>query len=347
MPNYWNKQPKFAGFEDRDGDEEELADDDLDVGANPRKRGPPKPRIREPQLELAKIVCKGSLQQAADAVEEWTLKHEHRGPAWKEAGADIREFFDSGLEEIPFSCFVEGNQKLPFWKFSALAVHTCPGAGPCAEWCYSLKAWRYPDVFFNHVQNTILMRFASKHLKEPFFALPNVPFRIYVDGDFDSMQTLEFWMQVLAEKRHTNAYCYTKSWDLFLQYDYQGGQWPENFCVNLSNGSKNDDNKFNMMRRLPCVRGPFFALPLPEHLKKYEKAPKKAPKDVKAAVAARNEETFHKIHKPAIADMFRKHYGEKKVFPCPGKCAECLKGGKHACGQLDGMRDILIGLGIH
>src|SRR5262249_38268511 len=42
--------------------------------------------------------------------------------------------------------FSKGNAKLPFWAFSALPIVTCPGAGECARWCYSLTSWRTPGA---------------------------------------------------------------------------------------------------------------------------------------------------------------------------------------------------------
>lgn len=57
----------------------------------------------------------------------------------------------------------KGNGKLPFWAYSELPMATCGGAGPCGKfpnskspgWCYSFKAWRYPDAFARQFLNTL------------------------------------------------------------------------------------------------------------------------------------------------------------------------------------------------
>jgi hypothetical protein len=57
----------------------------------------------------------------------------------------------------------KGNQKLPFASYSELPMATCPGAGSCAVypdeklkgWCYSFKAFRYPDAFARQFLNTL------------------------------------------------------------------------------------------------------------------------------------------------------------------------------------------------
>lgn len=55
----------------------------------------------------------------------------------------------------PFKVFkLKGNTKLPFATFSTLPIVTCPGAGECADWCYSFTAWRYPAAFARQLQNT-------------------------------------------------------------------------------------------------------------------------------------------------------------------------------------------------
>jgi len=66
----------------------------------------------------------------------------------------------------------EGNSKLPFIAYSELPMSTCPGAGDCGVYskneesgtisstggtgyCYSFKAWRYPDAFKRQFLNTL------------------------------------------------------------------------------------------------------------------------------------------------------------------------------------------------
>lgn len=65
----------------------------------------------------------------------------------------------------------KGNKKLPFAAYSELPMATCLGAGACGVpfyprarehkkangggWCYSFKAWRYPNAFLRQALNTL------------------------------------------------------------------------------------------------------------------------------------------------------------------------------------------------
>ncbi len=65
----------------------------------------------------------------------------------------------------------KGNAKLPYTAYSELPMSTCPGAGACsvridqydgpakerkkAGWCYSFKAFRYPEAFSRLFLNTL------------------------------------------------------------------------------------------------------------------------------------------------------------------------------------------------
>lgn len=66
---------------------------------------------------------------------------------------------------LTWGILAKGNGKLPFVAYSELPMATCPGAGDCAVyskrsskdsgWCYSFKAWRYPDAFARQFLNTL------------------------------------------------------------------------------------------------------------------------------------------------------------------------------------------------
>lgn len=74
-------------------------------------------------------------------------------------------FLPLGVEITVLS--VSGNSKLPYIAYSELPMSTCPGAGACGVykkdassgsivgWCYSFKAWRYPDAFKRQFLNTL------------------------------------------------------------------------------------------------------------------------------------------------------------------------------------------------
>ena len=55
----------------------------------------------------------------------------------------------------------DGNVKLgkAIAQFSAVPATTsvCPGAGDCINWCYSVKAWRYPAAVYRQIQNAVAL----------------------------------------------------------------------------------------------------------------------------------------------------------------------------------------------
>jgi len=227
----------------------------------------------------------------------------------------------------PFSVWnIDGNSKLPFASFSVLPIVTCPGASECISYCYSLKAWRYPASFFRQVQNTLLLAHNSDVIAQATYALKkDTTCRLYVDGDFDSLRTLTFWMLVLRERPDLKTYGYSKSWNLFLMYDRMwAGKigWPKNYLLNLSNGSRYEHLR-PKMERLQVVRGNFTALQVDKKLAgKYG----------------------HSEYKKALRDTAKAH-GLDKVFVCPGKCGTCTKVG-HLCG-MESATGVNVVIGVH
>ena len=101
-----------------------------------------------------------------------------------------------GLEYSGLEVFAKGNGKLPFWAFSALPQITCPGLGACLNFCYSFKAFRYPDAFMRQLVNTCRLMSVNgrQEITKAFMAIPNnETVRLYVDGDIDSIETMAFW----------------------------------------------------------------------------------------------------------------------------------------------------------
>ena len=232
-------------------------------------------------------------------------------------------FLETGVPQ--WSVFMrEGNGKLPFTAFSALPGQAfCPGAGSvesdgCLAWCYSTKAWRYPDAFLRQWQNTILLQTAAgrAHIAEQFAACDAGTLRLYVDGDFDSMGTLKFWQALLATRPDIDAYGYSKSFELLLAYD-KTHAWPLNYALNLSSGHNSDPATAEKIRGLECYRGDFVAVHLPPG----------TPKPVKGRFAtAADEVAYHRAVREAA-----RHAGLGKVFSCPLLCGDCAK--KHVCGD--------------
>lgn len=319
------------------------------------------------------------------------------GTDWIRAATLSRNWLagDPQNTPCPSPILSQGNSKLPYWQFVTLPGRnaTCPGAGECWKdpnpkkgrstergWCYSFKAWRSPKSFFRQFNLTMLLRFPNKwHIIE---ALENAvkedradgkkftTLRLYVDGDIDSIETLDFWMTTLQRFPTIQAYGYSKSWHIFLQYHkMKGGVWPSNYTLNLSTGGVYDKipAMVEKMRELPIVRNRFMAIKIPKlknpktgRLSKIPqnildtdmlnrtqrsvltKSDDKIPTDIPEKAWIKNP-VYQKIVMETV-----KAAGYKRFFVCPGKCGNCLKDGKHACGQNDSnWKQTPIFIGIH
>ena len=165
----------------------------------------------------------------------------------------------NGLETgKPWSTVIvrDGNKKLPFAAFSVVPIFTCPGAGPCAAFCYSLKAWQYPAALARQLQNTLLIKFCPELIEAAFMKLPQgTTFRLYVDGDFDSAETVDFWFRVINRRPDVRVYGYSKSWDLLAARTF-----PANYWLNLSSGGKHQKTTAAELGENPQTRGEFLAI---------------------------------------------------------------------------------------
>jgi hypothetical protein len=248
---------------------------------------------------------------------------------WLVEWRKFETFLDTGIPQWPI--FMEdGNGKLPFLAFSTLPKLTCPGAGDCLAWCYSFKSWRYAKPFFRQLQNTILL-LSDKGQMEIVKAFYDVPdgrdFRLYVDGDFDSLNTMHFWFDLLESRPNVPTYGYSKSWELFLEWDDIGNTFPTNYVLNTSGGSKYDGNMLERVKALNITRGDFLALPVN----------RKMP-DIKA-----DRPDFNAWAKDLRATA--KTMGMGRVWVCPGKCGNCTPNG-HACGSRK-FQNIPVVIGLH
>jgi len=245
----------------------------------------------------------------------------------------------------PFKLFQPGNGKLPFLSWSTLPGFNCPGAGSCwvltknkfAGWCYSVKAWRYPAAYLRQLQNTVLEQTPAgrqiirqelkKELQRPKYrGLDHIPLRLYVDGDFSSLELLRWWLDLAKEFKQLKIYGYSKSLHLFEELARTGYQWPTNYALNGSSGGRYENTGFhNAVKKLPIWRGDFSAVPVSDHTRKLWKAGK--------LTAAASEE-------------IRGHYPDKKVFICPGLCGSCTSAG-HACGDQERFNKTTIVIPLH
>lgn len=246
---------------------------------------------------------------------------------WREVLLSLADGLSAGRAAFPIFG-MEGNEKLPFVTFSTLPLFTCPGAGACGTFCYSLKAWRYPAALARQIQNTLFLRFSPDVIESAFALIPNgLTFRLYVDGDFDSAETFAFWMRLLTSRPDLKAYGYSKSWDIIADHKAGGKAYAPNYLLNLSSGGKPQRTTEAEMMALPLTRGRFLAVKIDYR-----------PEGVKGNIgfARYDDKAYHTAVKSAAAAA-----GIRKVFSCPGKCGDC-----HACGNPE-FRGRDIANGVH
>jgi hypothetical protein len=177
--------------------------------------------------------------------------------------------------------------------------------------------------------NTILYRFRRDLVADLFLALPEgVTLRLFVDGDFDSTESVDFWFKLLRLRPDVLSYGYSKSWDEL--YDYTG-IWPDNYVLNLSSGGKVRRVTLEMMQQLLITRGRFVAVP------------------VDAKFIKMGNKRFKSAAYHAAVRESARQLGLGKTMSCPGKCGACINrpsGNEHACGSRR-LIGLTIAIGIH
>ena len=227
--------------------------------------------------------------------------------------------------KIPGEVFKSGgNRKLPFFAWSTLPIVTCPGAGDCVNWCYSLKAWRYPAAFLRQAANTLRLRFAKRSIIEAVQSLPpNTTVRLYVDGDFDCESTAIFWANLMRQRPDVDWYGYSKSLHILAAV---GELFPPNYALNLSSGSMfpRESAEYRAVAAMPFTRGEFLAIPI-------------AGKHPRGFARYQSAEYHREVRKAAKAA------GLAGAFSCPGDCGPCGHG-RHMCGRVEFHNPIVIGI---
>lgn len=296
-------------------------------------------RTKEGKIRFASLVTRRQYAVAKVILSDWLKKNPHDetkkfktsindfyGRVWQVL--DAAELNDLAIEKGKIqgmNIFSDGNDKLRFLNYSTFPIVTCPGAGACKSFCYSLNSLRYPGAFSRWLINTILEQEAPELIAEAFRYNLNRPlykkeieekgfitFRLYNDGDFPNIETLNFWMELLKEHPEVKAYGYSKSWGLFIKFVEQFGESaiPESYKLNLSSGANGGQELLRKkISSFGFVRGAFIGVPLPK----------------KKNATKINKEEKRYIHKVA------KKQGFEKVFICGGLCNSCTKIG-HACG---------------
>jgi hypothetical protein len=231
-------------------------------------------------------------------------------------------FYRAGLKLLagkPISkAFHRGNTKLNYTNWSTLPGFTCPGAGDCLGFCYSFKAWRYPAAFLRQLSGTLLLKFDRRTIIKEWAKLRQGDVvRLYVDGDIDSLETLQFWCNLCIQRPDLRVYGYSKSWHLLTAWHDAGRTFPPNYVLNVSSGSRFDDDA-DMKSRvmgLPIARGEFIAIPIQGEFAK--------------GFARYSDPAYH-----AAVLKAGREAGYDKAVSCPGNCNTCGNG-LHWCSGLD------------
>jgi hypothetical protein len=248
----------------------------------------------------------------------------HRG-TWAESYNRLFNWF-YGFDYKGLEVFAsDGNNKLPFQSFSALPMITCPGLDDCLAFCYSFKAFRYPGAFMRQLVNTCRLMSANRQeITDAFMSIPkNETVRLYVDGDIHNLTTLTYWFNLAKSREDLRIYGYSKSWEIFLDYQATGQDFPTNYILNLSGGSKYENPIFadikTRVSQLPIVRGEFIAVKTDIHM----------PKGTTSKEIRKSSNWLK--YQQAVMDASKK-LGHSKVFVCPGRCGDC-SAKTHACGN--------------
>jgi hypothetical protein len=267
---------------------------------------------------FASIVQGHSVDTIIGALKHLRADERFQSIGWQRSFARLSRVFATGKPMLTV-IKSDGNSKLPFYAFSSLPGVTCPGAGECLKFCYSFRAWRYPDAFARQIQNAFLMRFYPNIVKAAFDAIPDgSDFRLYVDGDFSSVSDVSFWFSLLLSRPSVKAYGYSKSFTELLSYN---GDYPSNYALNVSSGHNHSDDTVNMIKALPITRGEFRAVSVGFKVKS-------------------------NMHGTKVVNDALRIKSNERIFPCPGKCGSCTGKG-HACGMLDNLKGRIIAIAIH
>lgn len=285
------------------------------------------------EIVTEKILAEKTLKASVEVLRNFAYKFYNKGEGtWNFNAKKLATGLLAG--EAPYNVFIlKGNTKLPFASFSTLPRFTCPGAGDCLNWCYSFQAWRYPAAWCRQLQNTLLLKYNRKLISKSFYSLAkDLVVRLYVDGDFDSLRTIKFWMEHLEKRPDLKAYGYSKSWDLLYSYHKNVRPIPSNYICNLSSGGKPQHVSKNEMLKQSFIRGEFIAVPINW---KHEDGT-----NIKKLGFKRFEsKNYHAAVRQVGLD------NSEKYFSCPGLCGECTSS-VHACGSMK-FKDIKIAIGLH
>jgi len=242
----------------------------------------------------------------------------------KEPKKELYKLYDGKGKINGITLFSDGNAKLKFLNWSTMPKVNCGGAGSCLTFCYSMKALRQPNVNARWIANGILENESFEIIEDALRWNLNRPkykkgskdvidFRLYNDGDFQNLEKMINWFDVLNKFPQLQSYAYSKSLHLFKNFiDVYGAvNVPDNFVLNLSSGIHPLYKPLKKtLSKYDFVRGEFIGIDLGKKVKPTELT----------------KEQKKELRQKAF-DM-----GFKKAFACGGICQSCTSKG-HACGM--------------
>lgn len=145
--------------------------------------------------------------------------------------------------QVSFMKFVEKNKKylempavaLLYAYFKKYAM--CKNCQYCNGLCYNNKLLvQYKDKSISELRNLLGYILKREQLAEKITAEMgnNRLFRIHGNGEFHSMENLEFWIDIVKANPQVKFYTYTKSYELLEEYLQAGNKLPKNLVLNVS-----------------------------------------------------------------------------------------------------------------
>ena len=129
----------------------------------------------------------------------------------------------------------------------------CKNCQYCNGLCYNNKFLiKNKDKALSEIRNLIAYILRRDELQEKINSeMGNSRlFRIHGNGEFHSMENLEFWLEICKNNPDVKFYTYTKSYEIFEQYLSSGEKLPKNFILNVSmvEGQQSElENKYPLL----------------------------------------------------------------------------------------------------
>lgn len=117
----------------------------------------------------------------------------------------------------------------------------------CKGSCYAIRSLKchHNVIVKAWGENTLLLRNRPEQVKNDIINYINRKgvkyFRFHTSGEWESVEHIKLYKEICESCQDCNFYIYTKAFDLLLDYFRNGGTFPKNFIVNLSEWKGNID----------------------------------------------------------------------------------------------------------